>query len=209
MPSEPLSLLISTLPDDRPIPRELARYTGLGVPRSLCRSPLSTMSQSSKICPECRLLAFDPAKVVHVDCVESTKWEDYGAVPLKYVLEDTYPAISKPRHGRKKYGCVICRFLGRVIWSYLLASPHLKTSASVDLKLELSEYHPQLGSVKFGNSLLPGNIRGRITINGEENPIRIETRNSSQGTLPNPSTAFPLVEKTLMLSRLSQSILWH
>lgn len=152
------------------------------------------MSQSSKICPECRLLAFNPAKVVPVDCVESTKWEDYGAVPLNYVLEDTYPAIPRLRHGRDEYGCVICRFLGRVIWSYLLANPHLKTSASVDIKLELWEYHPQLGSVKFGNSLLPGNIRGRISISGEEHPIRIETRNSSQGMLCNSSTAFLLLK---------------
>lgn len=166
------------------------------------------MPQSSKICPECRLLAFDPAKVVPVDCAESARWEGYGAVLLEYAIEDTYPAILRLRHGLKDYGCVICRFLGRVIWSYLRANPQFETFASVDIKLELSEYHPQLGSVKYGNSLLPGNIRGRISINGEGQPIQIETRNSSQGMLCNSSAIFLQFGETLMISRLPQSILW-
>jgi hypothetical protein len=89
--------------------------------------------------------------------------ERYGIIPLNFILTDELPRLTELEKSRKS-GCRMCLFLKNVLLNQIEANVSRNAGS---LQLILSEFHPDLGTVRFAITpqlWLPSHTTGEVRI---------------------------------------------
>ncbi|KAF4469271.1 HET-domain-containing [Fusarium albosuccineum] len=158
-------------------------------------APVDGMAE--KLCQRCLLLTFDTGAIIdapppqHLVGRDDLDLDEYGIVPLKYVLDDVLPEL--PELGRSiAAGCRMCLLLKNVLITQLELTTTTggTNGATGSVQLRLSEFHPDLGTVQFTDrreDWLPSHIYGELRIGTTSRPISVYAKHRTDGRY----TGFP------------------
>ncbi|KAF4437819.1 HET-domain-containing protein [Fusarium austroafricanum] len=141
----------------------------------------------SKLCQRCLLLTFDTSRIIDAPPPQESPLgnrlfdiEGYGMIPLNFILEDELPGLPELEKSSTS-GCRLCLFLKNVLLNQIEAN---LSGAAGSLQLVFSEFHPDLGTVRFASTRelwLPSHITGEIRIGEASRPITIWAEHETNG----------------------------
>ncbi|KAF4946979.1 hypothetical protein FSARC_14073 [Fusarium sarcochroum] len=157
-----------------------------------------TDGSSNKLCRRCLLLRFDTSAIIdappppRLQGRDDLDLDEYGIVPLKFVLNDVLPGFPELEKSIAA-GCRMCLFLKNALLNQLESTTTEDSSvAASNVQLMLSEFHPDLGTVQFTDrreDWLPSHIVGELCIGTMSWPFSIYAEHRTDGRytgFPNP-----------------------